>query len=266
MPDGIVYINQPQITKVEGGDPAILDTDPLGFSCNVKVDLYFQDSEKPDYLDLVVIKNGDKKNAKVLQSNITSYPVELEVNGQQLTDLFGEEIVTGDQFDIGANYITNGTTYLAFPEAGNGYGDGIANQPNASPTVRFAAICGFVADDFVGDFKVTADGWDDFGVGSIVQVEKIDENTLAIPYTVVPTFQPIVIKVNTGDNTANVARQELGDTDVFGLSYGMLYVTSTGGGNQNYVNPCDGTIRINLSYTVSAGSFGTFVLELQKAE
>jgi len=265
MPDGIVYLNQAQITKVEGGDPAILDTDPMGFASTVRVELYFENSEKPDHLDLVVMKNGDTKNVKTLQADISSYPTDVEINGQQLTDLFGEEIVSGDQFDIGADYVVGGKTYAAFPEgSGTGYGPGASNQPDSSPAVRYSAICGFDVETFVGDFEVTVDGWDDFGVGTIVTVEAIDENTIAIPYTPVPSFSPITIDINTGDNTANAARQGLGDTEAYGLAYGTIYLTSTGGGTQNFVNPCDGTIRINASYTVAAGSFGTFVLELKK--
>src|SRR5690606_3380529 len=168
MPDGIVYLNQAQITKVDGGDPAILDTDPLGFASSVRVDLYFKNSDKnPDHLDLVVMKNGDTKNVKTLKADISSYPTDVEISGQQLTELFGEEILSGDQFDIGADYVVGGKTYAAFPEGGgNGYGPGATNQPASSPAVRFSAICGFDAEAFVGDFEVTVDGWADFGVGT----------------------------------------------------------------------------------------------------
>src|SRR5690606_26471562 len=231
MPEGIVYLNQPQITKVEGGDPSILDTDPLGFASTVRVELYFEDSDKkPDYLDLVVMKNGDTKNIKTLQANISTYPTDVEISGQQLTELFGDDILRGDSFDIGANYVVGGKTYAAFPEAGQGYGAGVSNQPGASPTVRFSSICGFDVEAFVGDFEVVEDGWADFGVGTVVTVEAIDENTIAIPYTPVPSFNPIMIDINTGDNTADAARQGLGDTEAYGLAYGTIYLTSTGGG------------------------------------
>jgi len=111
MPDGIVYLNQAQITKVDGGDPAILDTDPLGFASSVRVDLYFKNSDKnPDHLDLVVMKNGDTKNVKTLKADISSYPTDVEISGQQLTELVGEEILSGDQFDIGADYVVGRKT------------------------------------------------------------------------------------------------------------------------------------------------------------
>ncbi|TYR34401.1 hypothetical protein FXV77_15365 [Sphingobacterium phlebotomi] len=265
MPDGIIYINQPHVTKVSGS-PAILDDDPLGFEATVGVDLYFKDSNvKPDYLDLVVMKNGDAKNAKLLRGNISSYPVEFEVSGQLLTDLFGT-IVAGDNFDFGTNYITGGTTYVAFPEGGGiGYGPNVAAQPDASPMVRYSAICSFIADDFLGDgkFEVITDGWADFGTGTVVDVVKVDESTISITYPI-PGFNPITLNVDLGDNTVVVPQQPLGDYGNW--PYGVVSVASTGGGTANYVNPCEGTIRINGNYTVSAGGFGAYVLELKKVQ
>ena len=265
MPDGIVYLNQAQITIVEGGDPAILDTDPLGFASTVSVGLYFENSDKPDYLDLVVMKNGDAKNAKTLQANISTYPTEVAINGQQLTDLFGEEIVSGDQFDIGANYITGNKTYAAFPEGGGeGYGSGASSQPGASPAVRFSAICGFVAAEAVGTYEVVTDGWNDFGVGGTTEVTAISDTELAIEYSI-PGFNPIVLEVNPGDNSVTVALQPIGDYGAgWGANqYGVFSVQSMPG-NNNFINPCNGTIQVDLRYTVAAGSFGNYVLALKK--
>lgn len=263
MPDGIVYLNQPQIVKVSGS-PAILDTDPMSFKAKFSVDLYFKDSNKPEYLDLVVVKNGNTKNTKVIKANISTYPIEIEITGAQLSQLFGT-IVSGDNFDFGANYIVNGKTYAAFPDGGGAaYGPGVSSQAGASPVIRYSAICGFNADSFIGDgrFEVVTDGWADFGVGSVAEVKKVDASTLSITYPI-PTFKPIIVKVNTGDNSATVAKQELGDYGP-GWSYGVLSVASAGGATNNYVNPCKGTIRINGAYTVAAGSFGSYVLELKK--
>ncbi len=262
MVDGVIYLNQPQIVKVDGGDPAILDTDPLGFTSKVNVDLYFKDSEKPDYLDIVVVKNGNVAATKVIKENVSTFPVDVDINGQMLTELFGEDIVSGDHFDIGANYIKGGKTYLAFPPGGGAaYGSGVSSQPDASPTVRYGAICGFVTDEMVGKYTVETDGWADFGEGSTAEVVKIDENTLGIKY-LIPGFNPIKLKVNPADNTIKVDTQELGDYGA-GWDYGMLSTYSVAG-NENFVDPCTGKISVRLQYVVSAGSFGNFLLVLQK--
>ncbi len=265
LPEGMVYLNQPHIVK-ESGDPAILDTDPLGFSATFSVDLYHENSEKPDHLDIVIVKNGDTKNAKVIQAAVKTFPAQVEITGQMLTELFGT-IVSGDSYDVGADYVKGGVKYVAFPEGGGAaYGPGVSSQPNgASPTVRYSAICGFIADDFAGEYEITVDGWGDYGIGATTIVKVIDETTLAIE-SAIPSFNDVVIKVNDSDNTVVVDRQEAGDTDVFGLAYGMLFMTGAGGGLNNFVDPCTGTIRLNISYTVAAGSFGTFALELRKTQ
>lgn len=260
-----MYLNQPQIVK-ESGNPAILDTDPLGFSAVFSVDLYHKNSEKPDYLDVVVVKNGDAENAKVIKADVATYPTEIEITGQMLTELFGD-IVSGDSYDIGADYVKGGVKYAAFPKGGGtAYGPGVSSQPNgASPTVRYSAICGFLAEEFVGTYEITVDGWGDYGIGATTVVKQLDETTLAIE-SAVPGFNDLVINVDASDNTVVVERQEAGDTGVWGMSYGMLYMTGVGGGLNNYVDPCTGVIRLNISYTVAAGSFGSFALEMRKVE
>lgn len=267
MPDGIVYINQPTIKK-ESGDLAIKSNNPAAFTAKFSVDLYFKDTEKPKYLDIVVVKNGNAKGAKVIKKEVSTYPTQIDLKGSDLISMFGQ-IAVGDNFDIGANYITNdGKTYLAFPFGGGvGYGSNVSGQPGASPTIRFSCICGFDMDTFLGDgkFKIVADGWDDFGAGSVVTIKKVDATTMSIDYTPVSSFKPIIIKVNA-DNTANVAKQILGDTKEYGQTYGNLSIESKGGGISNYINPCAGQIVLFLSYTVSAGSFGDFAFELEKVK
>lgn len=265
MPEGIVYLNQPHILKVSG-DPAILDTDPLGFKAKISVELYYKDTEKPEYLDLIIIKNGKVNDTKLFKAKISTYPTEVDIDGKILTELFGP-IVTGDYFDFATNYIVGGKTYLAFPEGGGiGYSTGgVLGQPGASPIIRYSAICGYIADDFLGDgkFEVTVDPWNDFGVKSIAKVVKVDESTFDIIYGI-PTLNSIRVKVNTGDNTVTVAKQVIGSYDDPDWQYGDFSVNSVGGGISNYVNPCNGLIRLNLSYTVAAGGFGNNVLELKK--
>lgn len=272
MPDGIVYLNQPHIQKIAGTDPAILDTDPLAFTAKVSVDLFFENSEKPQYLDLVVVKNGDKTNVQTIKANISSYPSEVELTGRMLTDLFGETIVSGDKFDIGANYITGGKTYLVFPMVGQSYGATVTSQPGASPTVSYSAICGFLIDDFLGDgkFEVVSDAWGDYAGGTIVSVTKTGANEFSIESSD-PAFNDFLVKVNPADNSATIASQLIGSeaavTSVYGGggAYGSLTASTGGAVSASFVNPCNNEIQLNVQYVLSKyGNQGAYILKLKK--
>jgi len=270
MLDGIVYLNQPHITKDADGDLAILDTDPMAFKGSVNVELFFKDTKNPDYLDLVVVKNGDVKNAKLLKGNISTYPTSVPVSGQLFKDLFGAEPIAGDNFDIGANYIEGGKTYLAFPEEGESYGAGVWAQGGASPTVRFSVICGFIADENIGDYEVKLDGWNDYGVGSIVEVKKVNETELSIDYAF-PTFEPLLLKINPKDNTIKIESKEIASESVLadvyggGGAYGSLTVSTAGAVTSSVIDPCVGEIVLNIQYVLSKyGNQGAFVLKLKK--
>lgn len=277
MPDGIVYINQPQIEKSTDGDLAILDLDPLAFQSSVVVDLYFEDSEKPDYLDLVVVKNQDPKNAKIVRAQISSYPTTVPLDGQMLTDLFGEAIERGDRFDVGANYISGGKTYLAFPEVGIGYGAGVGSQPGASPTVTYMTICAFDADNFLGEtglFEVKTDPWGDFGVGTVVEVVKVSETEFSIAHAGADDgFGPLQLKINPADNTVRIESVLIASADAVtafyggGGAYGSLTIYTGGAPTASYVDPCENDIVLNIQYVLSNfGNQGAYELKLSRVE
>lgn len=271
LPDGIVYLNQPHITKVSGS-AAILDTEPEAFSAKVKVDMYFKDSDKPENADLVVVKNGDVKNAKVIKEGIKSYPTEVDINGQLLSSLFGT-IVSGDNFDFGLDMYVGGVKYQAFAEKGNSYGSGVTSgQANASPTIRYSSICGFAIDQFVGDYKVITDPWADFGEGEIVSIKKINDSTLEIEH-VAPNFENIKVEINEEDNSAKIASfliaTEAAVTGYYGGggAYGSLTIATAGASSLNFVDPCTKTITLNIQYTLSKyGNQGSYAFVIKKQD
>ncbi|WP_164111091.1 MULTISPECIES: hypothetical protein [Sphingobacterium] len=271
MLDGIVYLNEPIFKKVlQNFDESIAFQDPLAFKGKFTVGLKYNVDAMPKYLDIVVTKNRDTGKdkpypvSKKIRTNVTSFPEEVEITGQQIVDLFGA-IALGDNYDIGANYITeDGKEYEAFPLYGDGYGAGVASQGGSNPTIRYSCICTFDMDEFLGDgkFETLVDGWEDFGVGTVVDVKKVDEETFEIVYPIAG-YNNIKVVVNPGDNSISVAKQPLGAYPA-PWPYGVYSVESKGGAVNNYLNPCEGTIKINGSYTVSAGGFGEYVLELKK--
>jgi hypothetical protein len=269
LPEGIVYLNQPHITKVSGS-AAILDTEPEAFTAKIKVDLYFKDSDKPEKADLVVVKNGDVKNAKVIKEGITTFPTEVDINGQLLTNLFGT-IVSGDNFDFGLDMYVGGEKYAAFSTTGNSYGSGVTSgQANASPTVRYSSICGFAIDQFVGTYEVITDPWGDFGEGEEVIVKKVNDNTLAIEH-IAPDFEDLVVEINDLDNSAKIASKMIATEAAVagyyggGGAYGSLTIATAGATSLNFVDPCTKTITLNIQYTLSKyGNQGAYAFVIKK--
>lgn len=262
---GIASVPQPQLTKDVTTDVAISALEADLFSASFDVDLYFKDDIKPQKFDVVVIKNGDKSNVQVLQNDVTTFPTKVSVTGPQLATLYGNAIVLGDKFDVGVNITTtDGKLYEAFPLYGEGFGAGVSGQPGASTFVRYEAVCAFKIEEYAGDFEVITDPWGDFGEGSTITITTNGDDELIFSYPT-DTELPIVIKVNTGTNAVSVAKQPMGSYgNPPSWPYGIISTESKGGDTANYVSPCDGTIVLNLSYTVSAGGFGEYPLVLKK--
>lgn len=260
---GLIRFPLPQVLKVAGSDQAISAQNPTAFSGRFSVGLYFPEDVPPQKFDVVVMKNENKGNVKVLQPNLTSFPTEVTVTGTQLEGLFGEPIVVGDKFDISVNVTTSdGTTYQAFPVTGNPYASGIAAQPNASTFIRYEAVCQYDPNQFSGNFVVVLDEWGDYPVGSTVQLTMIDATHFSFKYAAANP-QPIIVTVNTVTNAVTVPKQVYGSGYPPGWPYGDISVESVPN-TLNSVSPCTGTFSVRLKHTVAAGSFGEYTITLRK--
>lgn len=248
----------PLITQT-GGDTKISGTEPEIFTATFDVDVYFKHGDQPKQMDVVVVKNGDKTNPKVIQANITSYPVTVTVTGQQLIDLFGEPIELGDAFEVGADVVTqDDVRWPAFPVGGITYAPGIANQPGINTLLRFAAPCRFEPDLYTtGDYEVITDEWADYLAGEIVVVTKIDDTHYSFKYKA-SNANPIIMEVNPVDNTITVAPTMYGD-------YGGLEVTATSvPGDASAADPCDLSLSVKLNHVYSGGNLGDYIIKLKK--
>ncbi len=248
----------PQITHVSGDDK-IPGDDPASFSATISVDLYYPNGHKPKFFDLVVIRNGDVSNPKVIQANITTFPTEVTITGQQLIDLFGTTIGLGDAFQIGADVVNAADKrFAAFPEGGVTYAPGIANLPNINTQLRYAAPCLFDPAAYTeGDYVVVIDEWEDYAPGDLVAVTKIDDTHYSFKFAA-DNAQPIVMEVNPTTNEITVAPQVYGD-------YGGIVVTATSVAGSE-VDPCDVSFVLRLNHTAPApyGDLGNYVLRLTK--
>lgn len=253
----------PLVVKVAGSDQVISAQDAGAFSGKFSVGLYFLNDVPPKKMDVVIMKNNDKGNVKLFKADVTSFPTELTITGQELATLFNAPIVLGDKFDIGVDVTTSsGAKFEAFPAVGNSYASGIAAQPGASTFVRYEAVCQFDPIAYQGAFEVITDEWGDYHAGDIVQLTMIDATHFSFKYLVDDPV-PIIVTVNPTTNAVTVAKQVYGIGYPPGWPYGDISVESVPG-VENFVAPCAGTFSVVLKHTVAAGSFGEYKIVLKK--
>src|SRR6187399_445639 len=141
LPDNLTQFPTPLVVKVAGTDQSISAANPNAFSRKFRVGLYFPTGAPPQKYDVVVIKNNNKANVKVIKADLTTFPSDITITGSQLATLFGVPIVGGDIFDISVDVtIVTGEKFEAFPVTGNPYAAGIAAQPGSSTFVRYNTI------------------------------------------------------------------------------------------------------------------------------
>lgn len=248
----------PQITLKEG-EEKIPGDNPAGFNAVVTVDVYYKNGIQPEKFDLVAIKNGDKSNPKVIQADITTFPTDVTITGQQLIDLFGSAIQLGDAFEVGVDVVTkDGDTYPAFPVGGVTYAPGIANLPGINTDLRFAAPCLFDPALYTaGDYEVVVDDWADYGAGDVVSVEKIDDTHYSFKYAA-SNAQPIVMEVDPVTNAITVPPTIYGD-------YGGIVVTAESRPGSE-VDPCDVSFVVILNHSAPPpyGDLGDYMIRLRK--
>jgi hypothetical protein len=254
----------PLLQKVTGTDQVISAQTPDAFSGKFTVGLYFPNDAPPKKFDVVVIKNNDKANVKVIKADVTSFPTDVTVTGTQLATLFGSAIVLGDKFDISVDVTTyTGQKFEAFPVVGNSYAAGIAAQPGSSTLIRYEAVCQYIPAAYQGSFEVVSDDWGDYVPGDIVQLTMVDNTHFSFKYLADGAL-PIVVTVNPVTNAVTVPKQVYG-SGYGGASwpYGNISCESVPGVD-DFVAPCAGTFSVVLKHTVAAGSFGEAKIVLKK--
>lgn len=253
----------PQLVKLAGTDQVISAQDPAAFTGKFTVGLFFPDDIPPQKFDVVVIKNEDKTNVKVIQPNVTAYPTTITITGSELENLFGAPIVLGDKFDISVDITTiTGAKFEAFPVTGNPYAAGVAAQPGASTFVRYEAVCQYNPEQYQGNFEVVTDEWGDYPTGTIVPITMIDATHFSFKYGA-NNAQPIIVTVNPNTNAVSVAKQVYGSGYPPGWTFGDISAESVPS-VENFVAPCSGTFSVLLKHTVAAGSFGEYKIVLRK--
>ena len=269
----VTGVPEPLFKKDASTDLTITAQTPELFKATFSVGVLFPGVVNPAKMDVVIRRTGlntatQKVDTliKTFKSDVTTYPTNFSVTGPELEALFNRPILLGDKFDFGADVTTtDGKKYFAFPAIGVAYGTGVASSAGASTLIRYEAICKFIPSEYAGNFKVTEDGWNDFGVGTIVPVTVVNDHQLSFKSPV--SGASIIVDVNVITNETSIAKQAYGDYKAAGIDptwpYGVASVETVNSLN-NFVAPCDLILSLQTKYSVSAGSFPDQTLSMQK--
>ena len=244
------------------GSPAINLLDLASFQGKFKVDLYFPDATPPSKVDVMVRKNGSAGNVKLFKADVTTLPSSFTINAAELAALFGAPVALGDTYDFAPSLYISDKKYDAFPATGNGTGAGVNGMPGFGEFARFAAICAYDPAIYEGDFEIVSDAWANGPEdGTAITLTRVSANSFRMTYpniyvTPASPTPSFVVTINTGNNNATVAKQEIGATLA---QYTLPNVEGSGS-----VAPCDKTATLNITYTVAQGSFGTHQMVIRK--
>jgi hypothetical protein len=268
-------IPQPQIVK-NGGDANINALNPGPFQGKFDLTGVYFSQDAPSKMDVVIRKNGNNTNVKVIAAGVTTYPASYTITSAQIATLFGAAVAVNDNYDISADvYTKDGKKYEAFPNIGIptavGNASGVAGQAGASPTIRYSVICQYFSTLFgaIGStsaFEVKTDEWGDdpvngwgppAGYRPEVMVTVDDATHLSFKSPVDGTSK-IVLTINPTTNAITFTGQPYGDLKVGPLQvdpsypYGPATLSNLG---TNNVAPCDKQINLQITYNVAAGVF-----------
>jgi len=146
----------------------------------------------------------------------------------------------------------------------------INSAATTSFTVGFTAYvsCPFVVEDAIGTYQVVEDGWADWDPGDQIEVVANRDGTGVIVKGMFSKFRnddrgpyDVEILVDPNGGFATVEKQPAWEW--FWYTGTELYGTGSVEGD-GFVFSCSGVITLSLEHTVTAGSFGVYVLTLQK--
>lgn len=246
MPDPMMS-TLPKLAVDETADLLIAGED---FEGKVIVDLLFKD--QPKNAKIVVVKNGDYKNVKTLQENVTSFPQTITVTGSQLTTLFGSPMMSGDYIEVGMDVLLNNDLWVP---AFNLYGISSSPQadqlPGSNPVVKFKAVCPLNLDDFIGT-AVFEDGfWEDT---YDVKVERKGTDKLVIS-GMLGLAAPYGVVELTVDESRHTVSADLAQyaASLPGLSYTNFVLK----GIKGEIDACKSSISFSATAVCDQGSFGS---------
>ena len=240
----------------------------------------------------------------VSTQKFTADSIDLTCTGAQLATALGVNISSfgaGNQFFFYVSVKTKeGLTYdvrnmgqslVGDPGSGGcsncGYGVRIGSQSSVQWTAFIT--CPYIPDDLFGvgnnsaDFEVIADGWEDWGSGSVVTVYRGSKANPALANTISLTgvygsqlhqanpapgsYKELLVNLDPASGTASIpgvpaVQYSTGGTIYWGRGAGGSDTAPSG-----YVFSCTGYIGVNINWygsSLSGTNFGAYRLTLQK--
>ncbi len=254
----------PVFVKDPTANSSIPGQDPTTFKGKFTVDMFFKTDVLPKKVDVVVIKNSVKTKVRTIKADITTFPTTVDITGAQLISLFGEPIVLGDNFTIGANITTQeGKLYEAFPAVGSAYGAGVAGQfGGVAVAINYAALCSFNQSLYNGTYKITRDDWQDFSIGDPIEVKPgVGPNQILVTAYPSPDYgsnrKAMILNVNPATGEVTIPTQVIGDYD--GAPPGA---TARGTGS---VELCNGSrITMTITFNIGGSDYLGYTLVISK--
>lgn len=119
----------------------------------------------------------------------------------------------------------------------------------------------YVHNDYVGTYTVESDEWNDWPIGTELELENAGENTLSFKYNCGADALPILVKIDP--STFGIS----GDKQPY-CSYNIPPLTAFSGDIDeatSLVNTCEKTLTVTIAHTDAAGTnYGSGAITLKK--
>lgn len=142
------------------------------------------------------------------------------------------------------------------------YPGGVPVSKTIEITIKNVGGCpAYVHKDFVGDYEVVSDEWQDWAVGTTLTVADEGANKLSFKYNCGADALPIVFTINPATFGIGAAKQEY-------CSYNLPPLTKFFGDvveATSMVNTCEKTLKVTLAHTDEANkAYGSGAIVLKK--
>ncbi|MBK8621589.1 MAG: hypothetical protein IPN79_07460 [Saprospiraceae bacterium] len=122
----------------------------------------------------------------------------------------------------------------------------------------------YVHNDFVGDYEVVSDAWQDYPVGTTVTVATVGNNILSFNYNCGANAKPILMNVNPNTFGISGIKQEYCSYDLPPLTKFFGDIVETGA-NASFVNTCTGELNVTIAHTdENNNAYGSGKIVLKK--